>query len=521
MNRIFWTSAVAFAASTTSAFADYTLHILHINDLHSRIESISRFDGTCSAEDDAAGECFGGVARLKSAIDAKRAELAGQNVILLDAGDQFQGSLIYTTYKGSAAAEFMEAMDFDAMAVGNHEFDDGPEALSAFIDAVSFPFVSSNLDVSQSNLLNGKVNDHVILEVGGEQIGIISALATDTVETSSPGPNVIFQDEIDALAASVGDLTEMGVSKIIALNHVGIVKDMEIANNVEGIDVVVGGHSHTLLDSDNEDAFGPYPMMVGDVPVVQAYAYSKYLGHLTVTFDDAGHLTSVTGAPFLIDAATPKDAAIAARVAELAAPVEEMKNTVVASAPAAIDGERERCRLQECAMGNLITDAMLDRVADQGIQIAIQNGGGIRASIDAGEVTMGEIYTVLPFQNTLSTFFVSGQTIIDALENGVSQTEEVKGRFPQVAGLEFTWDPSVAPLEGRVVEVLVEGAPIDPAATYGVVSNNYMRSGGDGYGMFGNAENVYDFGPDLAEVLAAYMAEGNAAPALEGRIKQK
>lgn len=515
------TLAAVLGLSAGVAQADYTLHILHINDLHSRIESISRFDGTCGADDEAEGKCFGGVARVKTAIDQKRAELEGENLVLLDAGDQFQGSLIYTTYKGKAAAEFMNVMDFDAMAVGNHEFDDGPEALSEFIDAVSVPLVSSNLDVSQSNLLKGKLNDHLVLEVGGEKIGIISALATDTVETSSPGPNVIFQDEAEALAAAVAELEAEGVTKVIALTHVGLPKDLELAAEVDGVDVIVGGHSHTLLSNTDEKAAGTYPIMVGDVPVVQAYAYSKYLGHLTVTFDDAGNVTSASGAPMLLDASVAPDEAVAARVAELAAPVEEMKNTVVASTSMAINGERESCRLVECEMGNLIADAMLERVADQGIQIAIQNGGGIRASIDAGEVTMGEVYTVLPFQNTLSTFYVSGQTIIDALENGVSQTEEVKGRFPQVAGLTFTWDPSIAPLEGRIVEVLVGGEPIDPAEQYGVVSNNYVRGGGDGYGMFVDAKNAYDFGPDLAEVVAEYMAAGNGAPELTGRIKQK
>ena len=515
------TSSAALALTAGVAHADYTLHILHINDMHSRIESISKYDGTCGSDNEAEGKCFGGVGRLKTAIDMKRAELAGENVVLLDAGDQFQGSLIYTTYKGQAAAEFMNAMDFDAMAVGNHEFDDGPEALSAFVDAVDFPMVASNLDVSQDPDLNGKLNNHLVLEIGGEKIGIISALATDTVDTSSPGKDVIFQDEAEALAAAVADLEAEGVTKVIALNHVGIVKDMEIANTVDGVDVIVGGHSNTLLSNTSDRAYGPYPLMVGDTPVVQAYAYSKYLGHLTVTFDDDGNVVSATGEPFLLDANVAIDADIASRVEELAAPVEELKNTVVASTPAPIDGERESCRLVECAMGNLIADAMLDRVADQGIQIAIQNGGGIRASIDDGEVTMGEIFAVLPFQNTLSTFFVSGQTIIDALENGVSQTEEVKGRFPQVAGLEFTWDPSVAPLEGRVVEVLVGGAPIEPTAEYGVVSNNYVRGGGDGYGMFTDARNAYDYGPDLAEVLADYIAAGNNAPKLTGRIKQK
>ncbi|MCY4178953.1 MAG: 5'-nucleotidase C-terminal domain-containing protein, partial [Litoreibacter sp.] len=261
-------------------------------------------------------------------------------------------------------------------------------------------------------------------------------------------------------------------------------------------------------------------------PVAQAYAYSKYIGHLKLTFDDAGNVTAATGDTILLDASVEEDAGIVARVAELAGPIEEMKSRVVASSAGPIEGDRSVCRVQECAMGNLVADAMLDRVKDQGVQIAIQNAGGVRASIDAGEVTMGEVLTVLPFQNTLSTFQVTGQTIIDALENGVSQIEEVKGRFPAVAGLKFTFDASVAPNEGRIQEVMVmeNGAftPIDPAKTYGVVSNNYVRQGGDGYKMFVDAANAYDYGPDLADVVAEYMAEnGDNVIAIEGRITQK
>jgi 5'-nucleotidase len=178
-------------------------------------------------------------------------------------------------------------------------------------------------------------------------------------------------------------------------------------------------------------------------------------------------------------------------------------------------------------MGNLVADAMLDRVADQGVTIAIQNGGGLRASIDAGPVTMGEVLTVLPFQNTLSTFEAKGSTIIAALENGVSKVEEGAGRFPQVAGLKYTFDPA-APAGSRVSEVmtLVGGdawAPIDPDTVYKVVTNNYVRNGGDGYRMFAaEAMNAYDFGPDLADVTAEYMAKvGPYAPYTDGRIALK
>jgi 5'-nucleotidase len=172
-------------------------------------------------------------------------------------------------------------------------------------------------------------------------------------------------------------------------------------------------------------------------------------------------------------------------------------------------------------MGNLVADAMLARVADQGAQIAIQNGGGLRASIDAGEVTMGEVLTVLPFQNTLSTFDVTGEAILAALENGVSQIADGAGRFPQVAGMSYTFDAAAEP-GSRVSDVMVGDAALDLAATYSAVSNNYVRNGGDGYGMFVDAENAYDFGPDLADVVAEFIAEnGEYTPYTDGRITAK
>ncbi len=517
--RILSTTA-ALAVMAGTAHADFSLNILHINDLHSRIEPINRFDSTCNAEDNAAGECFGGVARVKTMIDQMRAELADENVIVLDAGDQYQGSLMYTTYKGDVEIEMMNAIGFDAMAVGNHEFDDGDEGLAKLPDGVDFPIISGNIDVSQSNILAGKVDNHTVLEVGGKKIGIVSALAADTVETSSPSDAVIFTDEIESLQADVDALTAEGVDIIIALTHVGVTKDMEIAEAVTGIDAVIGGHSHTLFSNTEEGAMA-YPTMVGDTPVVSAYAYSKYVGHLKLDFDDEGNVTSASGDTILLDASVAEDEAIVARVAELAGPIEEMKTRVVADAAEMIEGSRDVCRAMECPMGNLVADAMLARVADQGVMIAIQNGGGLRASIDAGEVTMGEVLTVLPFQNTLSTFEVTGEAIVAALENGVGQIEEGAGRFPQVAGMTFTVDAAAEP-GSRVSDVMVGGAPIDLAKVYGVVSNNYVRNGGDGYSMFEDAMNAYDFGPDLADVTAEFIAENAPyTPYIDGRIMMK
>ena len=226
----------------------------------------------------------------------------------------------------------------------------------------------------------------------------------------------------------------------------------------------------------------------------------------------------------LLDKSVTPDPEVLARIEELAAPIEELKARKVAEVAADIDGSRETCRARECPMGNLVADAMLDRVKGQGVTIALQNGGGLRASIGAGEVSMGDVLAVLPFQNTLSTFNITGAGIVAALENGVSQVEEGGGRFPQVAGLRFSWDPKVPPNEGRIKQVEVregEGwVPIDPAKTYIVATNNFMRNGGDGYSVLRDqGTNAYDFGPGLEEVLASYLAEHPDYPvAPQGRI---
>jgi 5'-nucleotidase/UDP-sugar diphosphatase len=415
----------------------------------------------------------------------------------------------------------MNKMGYDAMTVGNHEFDDGPEVLRGFMDAVDFPVLMSNADVSGEELLAGTLAKSTVIERGGEKLGLIGLTPQDTDELASPGPNITFSEPVAAVQGEVDRLTEMGVNKIIVLSHSGFVVDKAVAAATTGVDVIVGGHSNTLLSNTQERAVDIYPVMVGETAIVQAYAYGKFLGELNVTFNDAGEIVEAKGEPLIMDGSVTEDAGTVARITEAAAPLEEIRSKVVAEAAAAIEGDRAICRVQECAMGNLVADAMLARVKDQGIEIAIANSGGLRASIDAGEVTQGEVLTVLPFQNTLSTFNVSGQTVIDALENGVSQIEEVKGRFPQVAGISFTVDAS-AEVGARISDVMVGGAPIDPAKVYGLVSNNYVRGGGDGYKMFRDAENAYDFGPDLADVTAEYLAaQGPYQPYTDGRISMK
>lgn len=525
-------SVSAITLSAGAALADYELNILHINDFHSRIESINKFDSTCSAEEEGKNECFGGAARLLTAInqtrDALKAE--GKNVLLLNAGDNFQGSLFYTTYKGTVEAEVLNAMKFDAMTVGNHEFDDSEDGLAGFLDKVQFPVVTANVVATAASKIGDGVKPSIVLEVGGQKIGIVGAVANDTAELATPGPNITIAEDVAKISEQVQKLKQDGVDKIIALTHVGYPRDLEFIAKIPDVDVVVGGHTHTLLSNTDQKAEGPYPTLVDNpggykVPVVQAGQYSKYLGDLKVVFDDSGVVKESKGDPILIDSSFKPDEATLKRIDELKAPIEALKSKVVGSSEGPIEGDRKVCRVKECSMGNLVADATLARVKDQGVTIAFANSGGLRSSIDAGDVSMGEVLTVLPFQNTVATFQLKGEDIRAALENGVSQIDEGAGRFMQVSGLKYSFDRS-KPAGGRVVSVDVkEGdafVPLDPAKTYIVAANNYVRTGGDGFKVFATkAINAYDFGPNLEEAVAAYItANSPYKPYTDGRISE-
>ncbi|MGV3491167.1 MAG: bifunctional metallophosphatase/5'-nucleotidase [Devosia sp.] len=524
-------SALALAAGYAGAAqAEFSLTILHINDFHSRFESITGTDSTCDAEGEAAGECFGGIARLKTAIDTEKAAAAdaGQNVVLLSAGDNFQGSLFYTQYKSEIVSDFFNDMGFDVVATGNHEFDDGPAEFAKFLASAEFPIIGGNYDTTNDPDLKGLPPGVIVLNIGGEKVGVIGATTEETPDIASPGPNVVFESVTEYVKGAVGGLESAGINKIIVLSHIGYTVEQDLAATVPGIDLIVGGHSHTYLGTGEGEA-GPYPTLVKnpdgvDVPIVSAGQYAKVLGDITITWDDDGNVISAEGAPILLDASVTPDQGFLDRVAEMGAPLEALKAEVIGDATAIIEGDRNICRVMECAMGNLVADAQLDRVADQGITISIANSGGLRATIDAGEITMGEVLTVLPFSNTLATFQLSGADLVASLENGVSQIEDVAGRFPQVAGLHYTFDIS-KPVGERISDVLVadgdDWVPIDPAATYGIVTNNYVRGGGDGYELFGsNATEVYDFGPPLEQVVADYIASlgGEYTPYTDGRI---
>ncbi len=510
----------------------YDLTILHTNDFHGRVEEYQSSGASCTAT----ATCLGGSSRIKTKADEIRAAKA--NVLLLDAGDQFQGTLYYGLFKSAVTAKMMNALGYDAMTVGNHEFDDGPAELGRLADAVNFPIVSSNLDVSAEPTLAGKLAPTTVLDVGGQKIGIIGLTTPEVTYISSPGPNVVVHDVVASAQAAVDALTAQGINKIVALTHLGYNEDVALAKSVTGLDVIVGGHSHTFIYTPAQSQTfspptftatpaGPYPTVATapdgkQVLVVTAFQWGYFLGDLDVRFDPRGDIAQYGGSPIYLANTIAKNAAVEALLDPYRGPVNDLKNTIIATTNVDLPINRDGqliCRQGECPLGSLVADAMLWEVnsiipdpADQ-YQIAFQNGGGLRAPIVVGNVSRGQVLETLPFGNTIATMELKGEHVLAALESGLSAYGGTSGtgRFPQVAGLRFTWNSS-APVGQRVMAVEVRNAdgsysPLDPNAIYKVVTNNFMRVGGDGYTMFRDfAIDPYDYGPALDEALAGYMA---------------
>lgn len=524
--------AVGLLAATmlyTAALAQddepYRLTLMHTNDTHSHHEPQGR-TGT------------GGAARQATVIKAIRESV--ENSILLDAGDRFTGTLFHKYYEGVDNIKIMNALGYDAMALGNHEFDNGLEVLERFVSGVNFPVLSANVDFGRLETLAAKIPASTTLEVGGEKIGIIGLVTAETPEITinfTDKEAITWSDDYaGAVNREVAILKESGVNKIILVTHIGLGMDKAVAAKVTDVDVIVGGHSHTVISSIfKEGGNTQYPLSVEGadgkpVYIVQAGDRDRYVGKLDLRFDKEGNVIRARGDLVRLTLYIKPDEEVQSLVDELAAPINELKNTAVTDKQGTVVTSAQlmsnkSCRGQECLIGSLIADAIR---AETGVDIAMQNGGGIRSDIDEGEVTVGEILTVLPFGNTIATLTLSGADVLASLESGLSRVGGPggTGRFPQVSGIKYEFDPSRKP-GSRVVSVSVvnsEGVvePLDSGKDYTLATNNFMRTGGDGYQLFNdNAIDPYDYGRPLEEALIDYMIANNPVTIeLDGRIKR-
>lgn len=492
------------------------LTVLHQNDLHSRHDP------------GAAG--VGGSARIAAILAREReaARAEGRVSLTLDAGDQFVGSLYHTHWRGEAERQVMAAIGFDAMTLGNHEFDHGPETLGRFVRALPFPVLAANLDASAEPGLAGHIVPSLLIRRDGLAIGIVGLTLPETPGISAPGPRLAFHPALPALGAEVARLRGAGAATVIGLTHLGLDADRRLVAASRGLDLVVGGHSHTLLANGIAGAAFPCPVVATDsdgraVPIVQAGANGRFAGRIDLALDAAGRAVAFSGNAIEASGIDP-DPQLSALLARLEAPIAELRARVVGEATATM--ATAGCRSGECALGNAVADAMLDAARRQGAVAAITNAGGLRAPLNAGPVTVGDVIAVLPFGNTLSVLSLSGEELRAVLEHGVSLGPDGagSGRFPQVAGLAVRFDPRLAP-GARIVHLALREADgreraIDPTGTYRIATNSFLRSGGDGYALLRErARDPYEASLPIDEVLAEAIGRaGRLAPRLDGRL---
>ena len=517
------------ADNQTGGEPTFDLTIMHFNDTHAHLDN--------------AAKRVTAVNEIRSTRD---------NTLLLDAGDVFSGSLYFNEFKGQADLQFMNMMKVDAMTFGNHEFDlgstpEGHQALADFVKAAQFPIVSSNVDVSKDPLFeglfstkiatddiqDGHIYKGIVKEIDGEKVGIFGLTTEETADISSP-KQIEFSNYIEEAKIMVNEFEKMGINKVIAITHIGfddnpaIDNDQELAKAVPQIDVIVGGHSHTKLDE---------PVKIGNTLIVQAFQYGENLGVLDVSFDDQGVVTKYKGE--LIKVGERKDDPEAAKVlAKYSEKIEELKTTPIGAEaledltnPRTSDDPNDSVRRNETALGNIITDGMLtkartlDRDGEETI-MALQNGGGIRTSIPKGQITIGQVISVLPFTNTLATMHLTGAELKEAFEHSLKEYPQESGGFLHISGGKVQFDSS-KPAGERVVSIEYydknnELQPIEDAKTYKFATNAFTAKGGDGYDMFKKAYDegrVTDLGlsdwENFAEQLKSLKQVNNER---EGRI---
>jgi 2',3'-cyclic-nucleotide 2'-phosphodiesterase (5'-nucleotidase family) len=481
---------------------NFYLYVVHTNDVHGRIEADPGV----------------GYANLATLVNMGRS-VTNKN-LLLDAGDVSHGTLLTNLFEGETAAVLLDMLGYDAVVPGNHDFNYGKERL---IEAAKLAEQYSDLRVLAANVLDEQGNmvfqPYQLYYYDGFTVGVIGATTPDT-ETKTHPKNVeglsFMSDEVVYGAQAMVDEVRERADYVIVLAHLGLDEDGSygvtskmLAENVKGIDLIVDGHSHTVLENG---------MRVGDTLIVSAGEYMKQVGLVEIAVRNgkaAGETAVLISAEDVADPSkneyakmlgitevTP-DPQVTAYIESQKARLEEITTEVVAYTPVFLDGERNNVRTKPTNLGNMIAQAMVEAT---GADVAFTNGGGIRASIPAGDVTRGDIITVLPFNNTVVVVEVTGQDIYDALEWGYSRLPESNGGFPQTANMGIVYSRFSDP-GNRIKRVLINGKVVDRNATYRLATNDFMAAGGDGYTMFNKPIVMYGVGLD--EVLTDYMVKHN------------
>ena len=473
--------------------------IAHTNDVHGHIQENSK-------------DKEFGYAKIATLVKEWREE--NKNFLLMDAGDTFQGTIYTNQFKGESILPILNSLGYGAMAAGNHEFDFGYEQLLKLRDQLKYPMINANVyKADGTNLLVPTYT----AEVGGQKIAFIGFVTEETPIVTHPN-NVIgltFKDPVDIAKKLVPEMKEKA-DRVIILSHIGVEKDREIAKNVSGIDLIIGGHSHTPLRT---------PEVVNGTYIVQDWEYGKSLGRVDLYYYNKD-LVGFSGGLVEYDESVKADPEIDKLVQEVVKKVDTAMGAVIGKTEVDLHGERGEVRAVETNLGNFIADAIIAKtktIKGHEAVVALVNGGGIRASKKAGDLTKKDLYSILPFPNTLTIVKATGADIKAALEvsvKGVEKKDDLPGSFLQIGGMSYVYDVT-KPVGERVLEVKVGGQPIDPAKTYTVATNDFITSGGDGYSML-KKDGVLNTGYTFYDVVEEYLENAKViSPKVENRIVEK
>ena len=472
------------------------LTILHVNDYHGRVKP--SIDKGIDPQ-----EPVGGAAYLAAMIKKARAKNPG-TTLLLSAGDMFQGSPVSNVFYGKPVIEIMNELGFDAMTLGNHEFDWGMGVLARMRKEAHFPFLAANVVDSRGNRLPG-IRAYAILRTRYAKVAVIGLTTTETEYITKPDnvKGLTFLSPETVLPRLIQKVRQQGASIVIVLSHLGLDADKGLAAAVHGIDVIVGGHSHTEIPK-------PLKTESGTI-IVQAGAYGLYLGVLELIVNKAtGRAVgySESSGLRLVSAGSQNvpDRKAALIVKKYQDRVKQKFAVVVGETSVDLTAGKGA----ESNLGNLVADAMR---AAAGCRIAFMNSGGIRASIPVGKITMEEVYTALPFDNVLVSMSLTGDQVRQALEQG--GTMEFGGL--QVSGVTVTYDLK-KPVGERVVKADVGGEPLGPDKVYTVVTNDFLAAGGDKVTVLKEGKNIA-YGDSLRDALVEDLKKYSpVSPKVEGRI---
>jgi 5'-nucleotidase len=450
----------------------------------------------------------GGLARISTL--RKRIMQESPNTLFLLAGDTISPSVESITYKGAQMIDAWNQTGLDYSVFGNHEFDYGDEVLMQRMKESKFKWLGANVVDSKTGKIFGDTPAFEVRDFGGVKVGILGLVLPETKTTSKPGPTTEFRDPCDTARAVIPQIRAAGAQAVVALTHLSLAQDKALARCAPGIDVIIGGHEHTLLQSAS-----------GGVPIFKMTADGRELGRIDLNIDPAtGKVESIDWQIISVDASVEDDAAFAPVVEKYAKLTTELSQPVGrTSVP--LDARSATSRTEETNIADFIADAF--RRAS-GADVALINGGSIRADdvLPAGDLTVRDVLSILPFGNDLAVIEITGDVLRQALEHGVSLTATgaEPGRFAQVSGVRYGFDASK--LSGvRLVDVTVNGRPLDPKKTYRLVTTSFVAEGGDQYAMFKGSKNVLKTKLTDSGVLRKAIGDAKTiAPQTDGRIRR-